>query len=94
MTGVYGGGVSENAPSELSYTNPNPSGGRWLMLSDPSPLYELKLDVHAKCWNFETKSFDYEQIPLPPGSTFTCKLVFISRNELYHQVRPDSIHKS
>ncbi len=94
MTGVQGGSVSENAPSELSYTNPNPSGGRWLMLSDPSPLYELKMDVHAKCWNFETRKFDYEQIPLPPGSTFTCKLVFISRNELYHQVRPDSIHKS
>jgi len=88
------GSISENAPSELSYTNPNPSGGRWLALSDPSPLYELKMDINAKCWNFATKSFDYEPIPLPPGSTFTCKLIFISRNELYHETRPDSLHRS
>ena len=91
---IVGGSISENAPSELSYTNPNPSGGRWLALSDPSPLYELKMDINAKCWNFATKSFDYEPIPLPPGSTFTCKLIFISRNELYHETRPDSLHRS
>ena len=93
-TPVSGGSISENAPAEISYQNSNPSAGRWLNLSDPSPLYELKMDVHAKCWNFQTRSFDLVPIPLPAGSTFTCKLVFISNNELYGREKPDQIHKA
>ena len=91
---IRGGAISEDAPSEISYANANPTGGRWLELKDPSPLYEIKLDCHAKCWNFETKNWDMEPIPLPPGSTFTVKLVFISRNELYHAEKPDAIHRN
>ena len=84
--------VSENAASEYSYANPNPTSGRLLIMTDPSPLYEFKIEVHAKCWNFETEQFDMEAIPLPPGSTFTCKLVFLSRNDLHEEHRPDKIH--
>jgi len=83
--------VGENAASEYSYANPNPTSGRLLIMTDPSPLYELKLEVHAKCWNFETEQFKMETIPLPPGSTFTCKLVFLSRNDIHEQERPDKI---
>lgn len=85
------GGVTENAASEYSYANSNPSSGRLLMLSDPSPLYEFKLEVKAKVWDFETERFRMEDIYLPPGSTFTCKLVFISRNSLHERERPDKI---
>ena len=84
--------VSENAASEYSYANPNPTSGRLLILTDPSPLYELKLQVFAKCWNFEKERFDMLPIPLPPGSTFTCKLVFLSRNDIHEQERPDKIY--
>ena len=81
--------VSENAASEYTYSNPNPSSGRLLIMLDPSPLYELKLQVMAKCWDFEHEQFVLEPIPLPAGSTFTAKLVFISRNEIHQQQRPD-----
>ena len=85
------GPVSENAASEVTYTNPNPSAGRFLMLSDPSPLYEIKVDCHVKVFNFETGQFEFEPIPLPIGGTFSCKLVFISRSELYRRDRPDRL---
>ena len=83
--------VSENAASEYNYHNANPSSGRLLMMLDPSPLYELKLSVRAKCWDFENERFVSEEIPLPAGSTFTCKLVFISRNEIQERQRPDKM---
>ena len=83
--------VSENAASEYTFANANPSSGRLLILTDPSPLYEFTLEVHAKCWNFETEQFDMLPIPLPPGSTFSCKLVFISRNEVHDRERPDKV---
>lgn len=88
------GQVNEEAASEVSFTNSNPSSGRLLILTDPSPLYELKLEVLAKCWNYEKESFYFERIPLPPGSTFTCKIVFISKNQIYedHSQRPELIH--
>ncbi len=88
---LHAGMVSENAASEYSYINVNPSAGRWLMLNSPSPLYELKLDVAAKCWDFEKESFYYEKIPLPAGATFTCKLVFISKNDIYSRDKPDQL---
>ena len=91
---MQGGGISEEARSTLIYTNSNPSGGRWLKLSDPSPLYELKMDVSIKVWDYLTNTFKFEPVPLPEGSSFTCKLIFISNNELYHQERPDSIHRT
>ena len=83
--------VSENAACEYSYNNPNPSSGRLLMMLDPSPLYELKLSVKAKCWDFDRECFVIEPIPLPQGSTFSCKLVFISRNEISERSRPDKL---
>ena len=88
------GDVNEEAASEVSFTNSNPSSGRLLILTDPSPLYELKLQVKAKCWHFEDERFYFEPIPLPPGSTFTCKIVFISKNQIYddHSQRPELIH--
>jgi len=91
--GISGSGIQENPSSRLIYANANPSAGRWLSISDPSSLYELKMEVYAKCWNFATRQFDYELIKMPSGSTLNIKLVFISRNELYHQTRPDKIHK-
>ena len=91
---MQGGGISEEARSTLIYTNSNPSGGRWLKLSDPSPLYELKMDVNIKVWDFKTNTFKFESVPLPEGSSFTCKLIFVSNNELYHANTPDSIHKT
>ena len=87
----YGGSVGENAASEYTFANANPSGGRFLMMSDPSPLYELKLEVQAKCWDFERSVFTFEPIPLPMGSTFTCKLVFISKNDIHQRERPDAL---
>jgi hypothetical protein len=86
-----GEGVSENAAAEYSYTNPNPSAGRFLMISDPSPLYELKIEAKAKCWDFETGTFTYETVPLPPGATFSVKLVFISKNDIHQRERPDKL---
>ena len=85
--------ISEGAAAELTYASDNPSSGRLLIMTDPSPLYELSLQVMAKCWNFETESFTFEPIPLPQGSTFTCKLVFISKNDIYHdhEQRPDKL---
>lgn len=86
-------GINEGAAAELTFANNNPSSGRLLIMTDPSPLYELSLSVMAKCWNFDTESFSFEQIPLPQGSTFTCKLVFISKNDIYHdhEQRPDKL---
>lgn len=84
--------INEQAASELTFTNANPSSGRLLLLTDPSPLYEIKLVVEAKCWDFENEKFYFESIPLPPGSTFTCKIVFISKNEIYTSKRPDNLH--
>ncbi len=86
-----GQGISENSASEYTYENPNPSAGRWLMLSDPSPLYELKLTATARCWDFETATFKHEYIPLPPGATFSVKLVFISKNDIHRRERPDKL---
>ena len=85
--------ISEGAAAELTFANKNPSSGRLLIMTDPSPLYELSLSVMAKCWNFDTETFSFEQIPLPQGSTFTCKLVFISKNDIYHdhEQRPDRL---
>ena len=90
----YGGGtLTEGAAAELTFANNNPSSGRLLIMTDPSPLYELSLTVLAKCWNFDTESFSFEEIPLPQGATFTCKLVFISKNDIYHdhEQRPDKM---
>ena len=83
--------VVENMAQEVVYFSANPSSGRLLMLTDPSPLYELKLKVLAKCWNFETESFYFEDIPLPPGATFTCKLVFVSKNDIHARQGLDRI---
>ena len=91
---MQGGGISEQARATLIYTNANPSGGRWLTLSDPSPLYELKMDVTIKVWDFGTNTFKFEPVPLPEGSSFTCKLIFISNNDIWHDERPDKIHKT
>lgn len=85
------GTISENAASEYTYTNPNPSAGRFMQISDPSPLYELKVEVFAKCWDFNTNSFVIEPIPLPLAGTFSMKLVFISRSELHRRHRPDQL---
>ena len=83
--------VSENAASEYSYQNDNPSSGRLLIMSDPSPLYELKIEARVKVWDFEHERFSYEPIPLPAGSTFSCKIVFLSRNDPHERERPDAI---
>ena len=83
--------VSENLAQEIVYFSQNPSSGRLLMLTDPSPLYEIKLKVLAKCWNFEEENFYFESIPLPPGATFTCKLVFISKNEIHDRKQMDRL---
>ena len=90
MTGTTGM-ITENAASEYSYNNSNPSAGRFLQITDPSPLYELKLSAKAKCWNFITNKFELEEIPLPIAGTFTVKMVFISRSELHRRERPDKI---
>ena len=81
--------ISENAASEYSYQNNNPSSGRLLIMSDPSPLYELKIEAKVKVWDFEKEQFELEPIPLPQGSTFSCKLVFLSRNDPHERERPD-----
>ena len=83
--------VGENAASEYSYQNDNPSSGRLLIMSDPSPLYELKIEARVKVWDFDTESFSFEPIPLPAGSTFSCKLVFLSRNDPHERERPGAI---
>lgn len=83
--------VGENAASEYSYQNDNPSSGRLLIMSDPSPLYELKLEARVKVWDFEHERFFFEPIPLPAGSTFSCKIVFLSRNDPHERERPDAI---
>ena len=88
---TFTGSISENAASEYTYTNPNPSAGRFLQISDPSPLYELKVEVFAKCWDFETNTFVMERIPLPIAGTFSIKLVFISRSELHRRHKPDQL---
>ena len=87
------GSISEGAAAELTYASENPSSGRLLIMTDPSPLYEISIQVMAKCWNFEHEAFTFEPIPLPQGSTFTCKLVFISKNDIYHdhEQRPDKL---
>ena len=88
---MKGGGVNENAASEYTFTNANPSAGRFLQITDPSPLYELKLEVLAKAYNYETDAFEMLPIPLPVGGTFSVKLVFISKNEIHRRERPDSL---
>ena len=88
---MVGSGVNENAASEYTFTNANPSAGRFLTISDPSPLYELKIEALARCFDFETNQFVIESIPLPIGGTFSIKLVFISRTELHRRERPDSM---
>ena len=87
------GNITEGAAAELTYASENPSSGRLLIMTDPSPLYEISIQVMAKCWNFEHEAFTFEPIPLPQGSTFTCKLVFISKNDIYHdhEQRPDKL---
>ena len=88
---LKGSGINENAASEYTYVNANPSAGRFLQISDPSPLYELKLSARVKCWNFESNRFEFEPIPLPIAGTFSVKLVFISRTELHRRERPDKL---
>ena len=88
---MEGGSVSENAASEYTFTNANPSAGRFLQITDPSPLYELKLEVLAKVFNYEKDRFEMEAIPLPVGGTFSVKLVFISKNDIYRREKPDAM---
>ena len=85
------GTVNENAASEYTFTNANPSAGRFLQITDPSPLYELKLEVLAKAFNYETDTFEMVPIPLPVGGTFSVKLVFISKNEIHRREKPDQL---
>ena len=88
---MEGGSVSENAASEYTFTNANPSAGRFLQITDPSPLYELKLEVLAKVFNYEKDRFEMEAIPLPVGGTFSVKLVFISKNDIHRREKPDAM---
>ena len=88
---LYANTANENAASEYSFQNNNPSSGRLLIMSDPSPLYEFKIEARVKVWDFEHERFSFEPIPLPAGSTFSCKIVFLSRNDPHERERPDAI---
>jgi hypothetical protein len=84
--------MTEEIQAHRIYTSDNPSGGRWQMLSLPSPLYQLEVRARAKCWDFDAGQFKYEDIPVPAGCTFSCKLIFVSKNDIQHFERPDKMH--
>ena len=80
--------VAEELPAHRVYTCNNPSGGRLQELISPSPLYELTVRCFAQVWSFAEDRLELIDIPITAGSTYSVKMVFISRsNEIE---RPDA----
>jgi len=71
--------VTETLPSHRVYTSTNPSAGRWQELTLPSPLYELEVRARVRIWDYETSTYKLEDIPLPAGTQYSVKLVFVSK---------------
>ena len=71
--------VTETLPSHRVYTSNNPSAGRWQELTLPSALYELEVRARVRIWDYETSTYKLEDIPLPAGTQYSVKLVFVSK---------------
>jgi len=84
--------VTETLPSHRVYASANNSSGRWQMLSLPGPLHQIEVRAQLQIWNFETRKFELKPIPLPAGSLFSCKLIFVSKSEFREQTT-DDFHK-
>ena len=85
--------VTEELPSHRIYTSSNASGGRWQMLSLPAPLYQIEVRASVKVWDYATNRYSIEPVPLPAGSQYSAKIIFVSKNSLEHFERPDAMHK-
>jgi hypothetical protein len=86
--------MMEELPAHRIYTAKTDSGGRWQMLSLPSPLYRIEVRARVKLWDYDDNRFVIEDIPIPAGCTFSCKLIFVSKNdiEMKEHERPDKMH--
>ena len=71
--------ITETLPSHRVYTSENPSAGRWQELTLPSALYEVEVRARVRVWDYETSSYRLEDIPLPAGTQYSVKLVFVSK---------------
>ena len=79
--------VSEPLPSTRIYTSMNASGGRFQNLSLPSALHQITVRAELEIWDYELGIHRMVPIPLPHGSLFDLKLIFISKKD------PDAIQE-
>ena len=80
--------VTEELPGNQIYQADNPSGGRVQELISDAAMYEIAIHAYAQVWSFKKDRLEQIEIPLNAGSTFSCKLVFISRTD----AKPDRHH--
>ena len=84
--------VSEPLPAHRVYTSSNPSSGRWQMLTLPSPLWRMEVRARLQYFSYKTMRFEVTNIPLPAGSSFSCKVIFVSKDEVPTKGSTDEFH--
>jgi hypothetical protein len=87
--------ITETLPSHRIYQSANASAGRWQDLTLPSPLYEIEVRARVRVWDYETSTYKIEDIPLPAGTQYSVKLIFVSKKNYFDaQVsQTDRYHK-
>ena len=71
--------ITETLPSHRIYSSANASAGRWQDLTLPTPLYESEVRARVRVWDYETSTYMIEDIPLPAGTQYSVKLIFVSK---------------
>ena len=71
--------ITETLPSHRIYQSANASAGRWQDLTLPSPLYEIEVRARVRVWDYETSTYQMEDIKLPAGTQYSVKLIFVSK---------------
>jgi hypothetical protein len=87
--------IEETLPSHRIYQSTNASAGRWQDLTLPSPLYELEVRARVRVWDYENSRYSIEDIPLPAGTQYSVKLIFVSKKNFFDTSvsRVDRFHK-
>ena len=87
--------LTETLPSHRIYQSQNASAGRWQDLTLPVALYEVEVRARVRCWDYETSKYVMEDIPLPAGSQYSVKLIFVSKKNFFDAAvsQTDRYHK-
>ena len=86
---------TETLPSHRIYQSQNASAGRWQDLTLPVALYEVEVRARVRCWDYERSIYTIEDIPLPAGTQYSVKLIFVSKKTHFDATvsQTDRYHK-